>query len=96
MVSFFERKGIIKEGANVSSITQCKKHLKKVYINIYDYVAMLEGRESEYGEAKFVCKNLKELRIRCGEAGFYPKKHAKAGTLKHLLKVLTKKKLPPN
>lgn len=56
---------------------QCKKALKGVYINIFDYVA------KKFNQQK---KNVWLLKKRCEVRGFYPLKKAKSEGLKVLLK----------
>ena len=62
-----------------SSITQCKKILKGVFINIFDYV-----------DGKYDLKqpDRKALKNRCRERGFFPKKKAKSEHLNQLLQHL--------
>ena len=56
---------------------QCKKALKGVYINIFDYVA------KRFNQQK---KNVWLLKKRCEVCGFYPLKKAKSKGLKVFLK----------
>ena len=68
---------------DISSKTKCKKLLSTVYVNIFDYVDF-EKEELQ----NFVFKSKAELRKRCKNRGYFPKKEAKASLLKFLLKIL--------
>lgn len=61
------------------SMWLCKKKLDRVYINIFDYVV---------GDYSLQMKTLGELRRRCRQRGYYPKKKAKTEGLKIFLRHL--------
>jgi len=62
-----------------STKSQCRKLLKGVYINIYDYV------DREYWRK---VATIRQLRYRCKERGYFNRERAKSEGLRHLLKIL--------
>mmetsp|Transcript_3186 Transcript_3186/g.7430 ORF Transcript_3186/g.7430 Transcript_3186/m.7430 type:complete len:436 (+) Transcript_3186:99-1406(+) len=86
LIPYASKVGIPPPVESLSSITQCKKYLEKIYLNIFDYV------DEEYKKNPELIKtNRKDLLKRCilKKRGFFPKKEAKGSTLKSLLKVLS-------
>ena len=65
--------GVPLSKTSMMSMRLCKKRLRRVYINIFDYVA---------GKYSLQMKSLSELRKRCEEGGYYPKKRAKTEGLR--------------
>ena len=71
-----------KDGAVPGTRTQCKSHLKKIYINIFDYIQGI-------ATGKFlVLKSVSELNKRCNKIGRFPLERAKSKGLKVFLKNL--------
>ena len=65
-----------RKDTKVMSMRACKRALKGVYINIFDYVAKKYKKQ---------VSSLNLLRKRCEVRGFYPKEDAKSNNLKVLL-----------
>lgn len=75
----------LEEGEVPSSITQCKKLFRLIFINIYDYVdGIYDKRFKTIVELRKRCKNLQRNR----GYGFYPIKEAKSDGLKDLLRTM--------
>lgn len=76
----------IREEEIPRSIAGCKKMLRRIYINIYDYV---EGRyDLQKGTRRELFQRCKQLKRECGY-GFFPIHNARAEGLKDLLKHLS-------